>query len=129
MLFNSIGCLVQSPPLTFPHLYDSETLLLYKTSSEFIEFSFPTATFDIFFSERSVELLTGTKVIKATHFLKHSIAMRTKPINTEAVFFLMSACCIEALNFKLWSCSLKIGHDHSFKATGLVVSRCQSNGL
>ena len=117
-----------SPPLTFSHFNDSETFVLYLASSQFIEFSFPSATFDNFFSERWAELLTWTKVVKATHCFKHSIAMRKTPINTEAINFLLSACSVKVLNFTIKSCRLKIRHDHSFKATGLVLSRCESTG-
>ena len=70
--------------------------------------------------------MTGTEEVKATHGFKHSIAMRTNSINNEAVNFLLSACCIEAFNFTLWSCSLEIGQDHILKAAGLVLSRCES---
>ena len=52
--------------------------------------------------------------------------MGTKPINTEAVIFLLSACCKEAFNFTFWSCSSEIGHDHILKAARLVLSRCES---
>ena len=102
---------------------------MYIAWSQFIEFFFPTATFDIFFSESWAEILTGTKVIKSTHCFKHSIAMRKKPINTEAVNFLLSACCKEAFNFTFWSRSLEIGHDHIFKAAGLVLSKCEYTGF
>ena len=55
--------------------------------------------------------------------------MGTKPINTEVVSFLLSACIVEALIFKNRSCSLKKRHDHIFKTTGLVLSRCESTGF
>ena len=100
-------CLVKSQPFTLPHFNDSETFVLYIASSQFIEFSFPTVKFDVFISERWVGLLTGTKVVEATHCFKHSIAMRTKLINTEAVSFLLSACSLEDLNFTNRSCTLK----------------------
>ena len=103
MLFNSIGCFVQSPPLTFPHFNDSETFLLYIASSQCIELSLFATTLNIFFRERRTQLLTGAEVVKATHGFKHSVAVRTKPINTEAVNFLLSACCKEAFNFTIRS--------------------------
>ena len=83
-------------------------------------------TLNIFFSERTTQLLTRTEVVKATHGFKHSVAMRTKPVNIEAVKFLLSVCCKEAFNITFWSCSLEIGHDHIFKAAGLALSRCES---
>ena len=126
MLFNISGCLVKYPPLTFSHFNDSENFLMYLASSLFIEFSFPTATFDIVFSEGWVEILTGTKVVKATHCFKHSIAMRTKPIDTEAITFLLSACSAKALNFTIKSCTLKPSHDHISK---LRVLYCQGVNL
>ena len=128
MYFNISGCFVKSPPLTFPHLNDTLTFLLYIALSQFIDFFFRTATSDIFFSEIMAELLTGTKVVKATHCFKHIIAMRTKPINAEAVNFLLSACSVEALNFAIRSCTLKMRDDHIFVATGLVLSRSEPNG-
>ena len=125
MLFNSIGCFVQSPPMALLHFNNLEAFLLYIVSSQCIELSLPATTLNIFFSERWAQLLTGTKVIKATHCLKHRIAMRTKPITTEAVDFLLFACSVEALNFTIRSCSLEIGHHHIFKAAGFVLSRCE----
>ena len=123
------GCPVKFPPLTFPYFNDSENFLLYISSCQFIECSFDTVKFDIISSERWAELLTGKKVVKATHCFKHSFATRTKPINNGAVNFLSSACSVEALNFAIRSCTLKIRHDHIFKATGLILSRCQSTGF
>ena len=64
-------------------------------------------TLNILFSERRTQLLTGTEVVKAAHGFKHSVAMRTKPINPEAVNFLLSACCKETFNFTIRSCTLK----------------------
>ena len=97
-------------------------------ASQFIQFSLPTTTFDIF-SENWAELLAGAKVVKATHCFKHSFAMRTKRIDTEAVNFFLSACVVEALNFTIRSCSWKIRHDHIFKAAGFVLSRCDATGF
>ena len=124
MLFNSIDCFVQSPPFALPQFKNIEAFLLYIVSSQRIELSFLATALNILFSE--TQLLTGTEVVKATRGLKYSVAMRTKAINTEAVTFVLSACCKEALNFTFWSCSLEIGHDHIFKAAGLVLSRCES---
>ena len=76
-----------------------------------------------------MQLLTGTEVVKATHGFKYSVAMRTKAINTEAVNFLLSAGSVEALNFTIRSCTLKVRLDHILKATGLVLSRCESTGF
>ena len=70
--------------------------------------------------------MTGTEVVKATHGFKHSVAMRTKPINTEAVILFLSACCKEVFNFTFWSCSLEIRHDHIFEAAGPILSRYDS---
>ena len=124
MLFNSIACFLQSPALALPHLNNLEAFLLYIVSSQCIEFSILANTLNILFSQRGTQLLAGTEVVKATHCFKHSVAMRTKPINTEAVSFL-SAFCKEAFNFTFWSCSLEIKHDHIFKAAGFVLSRCE----
>ena len=110
MLFNSTGCFVQSPPFALPHFSNLEAFLLYIASSQFIEISFLATTLNIFFSERGTQLLTGTEVVKATHGFKHKVAMRTKPIKTEAVKFLLSARCEEAFNFTFWSCSLVFVH-------------------
>ena len=51
--------------------------------------------------------------------------MRINSITIEAVIF-FSACSVEALNFTLWSCSLKIGYDRFFKAAIDVSSRRKS---
>ena len=125
MLFNSIGCFVQPPPLALPRFNNLEAFLLYIISSQCIELSLFATTLNILFSERGAQLLTGTEVIKATHGFKYSVAMRTNPIHAEAVNFLLSACCKEAFIFTFWSCSSEIGHDHILKAAGLVLSRCE----
>ena len=65
--------------------------------------------------------MTGTKMLKATHCFKHSSALRTKPINTEAINFPLSACIVEALNFTISSCTLKKRHDHIFTVRVLFV--------
>ena len=126
LLLVSIGCFVQSPPFALPHFTNFEAFLLHKVSSQCKEPSFLATTLKIHFKERETQLLTGTQVVKATHGFEHSVAMRAKPINTEAVNFLLSACCKEAFNFTFWSCSLEIGHDHNFKVAGLVLSRCEA---
>ena len=123
MLFNSIGCFVQYPPFALPQFNYLEAFLLYIVSSQCIELSLFATTLNILFSERRTQLLTETEVVQATHGFKHSVAMRTEPNNTEAVNFVLSACCKEAFNFTFWSCSLEIRHDHIFKAAGLVLSR------
>ena len=51
--------------------------------------------------------LDKEKVMIATQCFKRSFAMRTKPMNTEAVNFFQSAFSVEALNFTTRSCSLK----------------------
>ena len=126
MLFNSVDCFVQSRPFALPHFNNLEAFLLYIVPSQCIELSLFATTLNIHFSERKSKLLTGTEVVKATHGFKHSVAMRTKPINTEAVNFLLSACCKEAFTFTFWSYSLEIRHVHIFKAAGLVLSRYES---
>ena len=126
LLFNSIGCFLQSPPFALPHFNTLDAFLLYMLSSQRIELSLLANALNILLSERRTQLLTGTEVVKATHGIKYSVTRRTKPINTEAVNFLLSACCKEAFNFIFWFCSLEIGHDHIFKAAGLVLSRCGS---
>ena len=55
--------------------------------------------------------------------------MKIKTINTEVVNFLLSIRCTEALFFAICSCSLKTGHDHTFKAMGLGLLRCESTCL
>ena len=126
MLFNNNGCFVQSPLLALPHFYNLEAFLLYIVSSQCIELSLLATTLNNLFSERGTRISTGTEVEKATYGFKHSVAMRTKPINTEAVSSFLSACFQEALNFTFWSCPLQIRHDHIFNAAGLVVSRYES---
>ena len=129
MLFDIFGCFVHSTPFALPHSNNIEAFLLYIASSQFIEFSFLTTTFDIFLGERCTQLLTDTKVVTAIHCFKHNIALRLKPINTEGVNFLLSACSVENLSFTTRSCSLKMRHSHIFKVTGLVLSRCESTGF
>ena len=128
MLFNSIGCFVQSPPFTLPHFNKIEASLLYLVSSQCIELSLITATLDILLTKWWTHFSTGRKVVKATHGFKRSVAMRTRAINTKAVNFLLSACCIEAFNFTIWSCSLKKRQDKIFKAVYFVMLRCESAG-
>ena len=111
---------MQPVPFALPYFKNLEAFLLYLMSSQYIELSLFATTLNIFFSERGTQLLTGTEVIKATHGFKHSVAMRTKPINIEAVIFLLSACCKEAFNFTFWSCSLEIGHDRIVKMLVLI---------
>ena len=54
--------------------------------------------------------------------------MKTKSSTLEH-FFLLCAICLEALNFAIWLCSLKKGHGHIVKATGLVFSKYDSTCL
>ena len=126
MLFNSFECFVQSPPCALPHLNTLEVFFLYIVSSQRIELSLLPTTLNILFNEKGTQLLTGAEVVKATHGFKHRVAMRTKPINTEAVNFLLSACCKEAFNFTIWSCSFEVGPHHISKTAGLILSRCES---
>ena len=121
MLFNSIGCFVESPPFVVLHFNNLGALLLFKVSSLCVEISLLATTLNILFIERGTQLLTGIEVVEANHSFKHSVAMKTKPVNTEAVVVLLSACCKEALNFTFWSCSLEIGYDHIFKDAVLVL--------
>ena len=93
MLFKSTGCFVQSPPFALPHFNNLQTFFLYIVSSQCIEVSLLATTLNTFFSEKWTHLLTRAEVVKATHGFKHSVAMRTKPIITEVVNFLLSACC------------------------------------
>ena len=126
MLFISIACFVQSSLFALLNFNKLVAFLLYIVSSQCIELSLLATTVNILFSERRTQFLTGTEVVKATHGLKHGVAMGTQPINSEAVIFLLSACCKEAFNFTFWSCSLEVRHDHVFKAAGLVLSRSES---
>ena len=43
--------------------------------------------------------------------------------------FFLSACSLEALNFTIRSCSLKIRHGDNLKAPGLALSRCKSTAF
>ena len=130
MLINLSSCVVQPRPLTLvPHFNDSEPLFLHTVSSQCIEISFLNAAFDIVFRERWTYLLTGTEEVKAAHCFENSGALRSKPINTETISFLLSTFSVEAFNFTFCSCSLKIGHDHFFKPTGLVLTRSESTWL
>ena len=103
-------------------IYWQWSLSLYIALSEIIEFSLFTTIVTTLFNERRSNSLIVTKVVRAAYWFDHRGAMRIKTINTEAVIFLLSACCIEALDFPIWSCSLKVGHEFIFKATGLVLS-------
>ena len=82
-----------------------------------------TTTLNIFLIERRSNILTETKLIKAALGLKHSVALSTKSVNTEAFNFFLTACSKGALEFAIWSCSMKIGHDHFFKTLGVVLWR------
>ena len=66
---------------------------------------------------------------KSNRSFKYSIAVWTKCINTKAVIFFLSVSCIKTFNFTFRSLSLKERHDHIFKATGFVLSRCGSTGF
>ena len=129
MLFISFGCFVQYTPFALSHLNNFETFLQYIVSSQCIELSFLATTLNIFFSEKGTYLSTRTEVVKASHGFKHSVAMRKKPMNTKAVNFLLSACSVEALNFTVRCCSLKLRHNHICEATGFVLSTCESTGF
>ena len=130
ILFNSISCFSQSLPFAIPHFNNLETFLLYIVSSQCIELSLFATTLNILFSEGRTQFLTRTEVLKANHGFKHSVAMRTKPINTETVNnFLLSACCKEAFNLTFWSCSLEVRHDQIFKAAGFVLSRYETTRI
>ena len=122
MFLDNIACLVQSPLFTLSHINDSEAFFSYTNSSQFIEIFLFNTTMSFLFSDRRSNLLTGTKVVKANQCFKQSFAMRKKRINNEPVKINLSAYCMEALVFAIWSCSLKIGHDHIIKNTGLVLS-------
>ena len=128
-LFNSTGCFVQSPPFAPPHFNKLEAFFLYTVSSQCVETSLLATTLNTLFSERGTQFSTETEVVKATHGFKHSVTMRTKPINTEAIIFFVSVCCKETFNFTFWSCLLEIGHDYTFQAAGLVFSSCESTRL
>ena len=118
-VFNNFASLVQSPPFTLPYFKDSEDFFTFMASTQIIELCLFTTTLNILFGESRSHSLTGKKVVKAAHCFEHSAAERIKTINTEAVSFLLCAFCIEAHEFVIWYCSLKIGHDNSFKATVL----------
>ena len=121
-LFNSIVCFVQSPSFALWQFNMIEAFLLYMVSSQCIELSLLATTLIILFSERGMYFLTGMKVIKATNGFEHGVAMKTKPLITKAVDFILSASCKEAFNFTFWPCSLKIGYDYHFKPAVLVLS-------
>ena len=125
MLFNSIACFLQSPLFALPHFSNLVIFLLYIVSSQCIELSFFAITLNIFFTQRGTQLLTGTEMVKAAYGFKHSVAMRTKLINTDADNFLLSAGCKEAFNFTFWLYSSELGQDHIFKAVGPVLSNCE----
>ena len=129
IVFDIIACLVLSPPFTLPHFNDSEAFFSFTAGSQFIELSLVTITFNILLSEGRSILLTGMKMMKAAQRFKSSVPMRTKTMNTEAVNFFLFASCIINLDFAIWPCSLKIGHDHIFKPTGLVFSKCEPTCL
>ena len=123
MFVDSIACLVQSPPLTFPK-FNGKAFFSSIASFRFIELYLLTITLNIVLSERRTNFLTKTTVVRTPHSLKRSVAMGTKTIDNDAVIFFLSACCIEPLKFAVWTCSLKMRHDHFSKATGLVLSTC-----
>ena len=124
MFSDKMSCLVQSPPFTLSYFTDSEALFLYKVSFDFIELSLFTTKLNIFFSERRLNLLTRTKVVKTAHCFDYSVAMQKETINTEAVNFLLCAGWREALVIAICPCSMKIGQDSFFRATGVVSSKC-----
>ena len=128
-LFSSICCFVQFPPITLPYFNVFGARFFHILSSQCIELYLLAITWNIQFSERGTSFLSAKEVVKATHGFKHSVAMRTKPINTKAVNFVLSACCKEAFNFTFLSCLLKLGHDHIFKAAGLVMLRRKATRL
>ena len=67
--------------------------------------------------------------MKAINCIECSVAMRTKPINTHEVNFLLFTCCIETFNFVISSNSLKKGREHNLNATGVVLLGCESTCL
>ena len=129
MLFHSIVCLVQSPHSHISIAVNLLTFFLNIVLSQCIKVSRFSSTLDIFFSGQWKHILARTKMIKATHSFKYCIPVRTKSIQTKAVNFLLSVGCIKTFNFTVRSLSLKERHDHLFKTTCFVLSRCESTGF
>ena len=100
MSFTNCGFLVQSPPLTLPHLNNIKVLFLRITSSQFTELSFLATALNIFVSERGSCFLTGKEMIKAAYCFKYSVAIRTKSKLKlkKSSFF----CVVVVLNLPLW---------------------------
>ena len=124
MFFDIIACLVQSLLFPLPYFNGSEAFFSYIASSQFIKLSL--LTLPMLFSERRSNVLTRTKVAKTALGFKRSVAIRTKTTKTEAVKFFLSACCTEAIDFAIWSCSLKKGYDYIFKAPRIVLLKFES---
>ena len=71
IFFNTRACFLQSPPLTNPHLNESQVFIVCKVLVQLIEFSL----FNTTLKEREAYLLTGEKAIKATGCFKNSVAV------------------------------------------------------
>ena len=126
--FDACSCLVDFNSLYHSHSHVSMTVKpsFYIIPSQFFEFSLFTTALNTFLSRRLSNFLTEKKRVKLAHCLEDSVAIWWKTIKTEAVGCLLSACCIEALDFATKSCSLKRGHDVVFKATGPVLWKWES---
>ena len=98
-------------------------------SSQFNELSLFTTSRNSFFNESRPKIMTETKMVKSAHCFDQRVAERTKSINIKTVNFLLCARSVKAFNFTFCSFLLKIGHDYTFKATGLVLSRHECNRL
>ena len=85
--FDNLACIVQSPLFTHPHFNSSEIFFSFVAPPQRIELSPLTTTLNIYLSERWSNFLRGTKVIKAAHGFKCSVAMRTETIHTESLIF------------------------------------------
>ena len=71
-------------------------------------------------------LLDRDKSGKSNPWLQTQCCNENKTLQRWSSPFFLSACCKEAFKFTFCSYSLKIGHDHIFRAAGLVLSRCES---
>ena len=70
--------------------------------------------------------LDNEKAIRASHCFKNSVGVWKKPSTKKRSFFV---CLAVVSNCTVWLCSLRKGHGHTFKTTGLVLSRCETTRL
>ena len=129
MLFKVNGCLVQSPLLAFIHFNDSEAVFLHVISSRFISVLVSYYHVEHLLQWKMDVFLDKKKSDKSSPWPQTQCCNEKKSYQYWSSQFFPSAFCIAALDFANWSCSLKKGYDHIFKATGLVLPRFEPTCL